>query len=466
MKTFLDSNFLLQSNAAEVLYHTYAKNLPIIDYHNHLAPDEIAANKEYRSITEVWLKGDHYKWRAMRAFGISERYITGSDTSDEEKFMKWAETVPHTVRNPLYHWTHLELRRYFGITELLSPKSARAIYDQCNEALKTEQYKAQGLLTKLNVKVVCTTDEPTDDLQYHKIHRASNASPQMLPTFRPDKLVVINGPHFLDSFRKLEEVVGHRITTYDQFLAALESRVEYFSALGCKLSDHGLPHLYASKNTHHNLDQILVERLESKLVSSDEAAYFKQRVMVALAEMYADRGWTMQLHLGAIRNNNSRLLDSIGADVGCDSIGDYPQAETLASYMNELDAKNKLPKTILYNLNPRDNEVFATMAGNFNDGSLAGKVQWGSAWWFLDQKDGMEKQINTLSNMGLLSQFVGMLTDSRSFLSFPRHEYFRRLLCNLIGSDVENGELPYDEAHLGSLVSNICYHNAKRYFDF
>ncbi len=466
MKSFLDDNFLLHSETAILLYNEYAKNLPIIDYHNHLAPDEIAENKQFKTITEVWLKGDHYKWRAMRAYGIEEKYITGSSTTDKEKFLKWAETVPHTIRNPLYHWTHLELQRYFGIYDLLSPSTAEKIYDQCNAALAKEENFAQGLLTQMNVEVVCTTDDPTDDLNNHEKHRTNEEAPNMLPTYRPDKLVVIDGPHFLDSLSKLEKCVGYHIDSFDQYMSAMKTRMDYFESLGCKLSDHGLSHLHKSKLQSYSLDDILSKRKNNKEISEDEVAFFIQVVMVQLAEMYHAKGWTMQLHLGAIRNNNSRLLQQVGADVGCDSIGDYEQAATLSAFLDALDKKDKLTKSILYNLNPRDNEVFATMAGNFNDGSAAGKVQWGSAWWFLDQKDGMEKQINALSNMGLLSQFVGMLTDSRSFLSFPRHEYFRRILCNLIATDVENGEIPFDEKLLGGLVSDLCYHNAKRYFNF
>jgi len=465
MKPFLDSNFLLKSTIAETLYHDYAKDLPIIDYHNHLSPKEIATDKQYRSITELWLNGDHYKWRAMRANGIDEKYITGN-ASDQEKFVKWAETVPNTLRNPLYHWTHLELQRYFDINTLLSPDNALEVYDECNRQLKLDTHTSVGLLNHMKVEVVCTTDEPTDDLRYHNDHKAKGDAPKMLPTFRPDKLILIDGVHFLSELHKLETLVDQEINTFEHFLEALESRVSVFASLGCKLADHGLAHIYNEVPGKHDLNKALTDIKNGQPIDVGSASTFKRKVLVHLAKIYAKKGWTMQLHLGAIRNNNSRLLNRVGADIGCDSIGDYSQAETLASYLNELDTNDQLPKTILYNLNPRDNEVFATMAGNFNDGSMAGKVQWGSAWWFLDQKDGMEKQINTLSNMGLLSQFIGMLTDSRSFLSFPRHEYFRRLLCDLIGRDVVNGELPNDEKLLGKLVSNICYHNAKTYFNF
>lgn len=465
MKTFITDNFLLHSDFAERLYHHYAKDLPIIDYHNHLSPQQIANNKCFTTITDVWLKGDHYKWRAMRANGIDEKYITG-DTTDKEKFVKWAETVPQTLRNPLYHWTHLELQRYFGITELLSGKNAIDIYEECNRQLNQPSHHVDGLLNQMNVEVVCTTDAATDNLEYHSIHKNNGGSLRMLPTFRPDKLIAIDNKDFHLELKKLEEVTNSKIITFDSFLSALESRVDFFGTLGCKLADHGLSHLYNESSESQNLDQIIVSAKNGETPNKAAADTFKRKVLVSLGEMYAKRDWTMQLHLGAIRNNNSRLQKIVGADIGCDSIGDYSQAETLSSYLNELDSKSMLPKTILYNLNPRDNEVFATMAGNFNDGNTAGKIQWGSAWWFLDQKDGMQKQINALSNMGLLSQFVGMITDSRSFLSFPRHEYFRRILCNLIGNDVINGELPKDEKLLGNLVSNICYYNAKNYFNF
>jgi len=464
MKPFLDKNFLLQTDTAETLYHNYVKDLPIIDYHNHLSPEEVATDKEYRSITEVWLQGDHYKWRAMRANGINEKYTTG-DATDKEKFMQWASTVPNTLRNPLYHWTHLELQRYFGITELLSSTNAEDIYDECNRQLKNKTHHAQGLLSQMKVEVICTTDEPADSLEHHMAYATKDKSMALLPTFRPDKYLVANADSFKDAIRKLEIVQGADINTYDDLLDALKSRIDFFHENGCRLSDHGLSHLYKSKSSH-DLDSIVTKAKNGEGVSDDEQAYFAERIMTELAKVYTEKGWTMQLHLGAIRNNNSRLLNQVGADVGCDSIGDYAHAETLSHFLNGLDKESKLPKTILYNLNPRDNELFATMAGNFNDGKTAGKVQWGSAWWFLDQKDGMEQQINALSNMGLLGQFVGMLTDSRSFLSFPRHEYFRRILCNLIGNDVVNGELPNDEELLGQFVSNICYHNAQKYFNF
>jgi len=464
-KNFIHDNFLLQSDTAERLYHDYAKDLPIIDYHNHLPPDQIANDYSFASITEVWLKGDHYKWRAMRANGIDESYITGAK-SDKDKFVKWAATVPYTMRNPLYHWTHLELKRYFGIDELLSAKNAEKIFEITNEALQQKTHSVNGLLSQMKVEVVCTTDHPTDSLEYHKQEIESPRSTKMLPTFRPDKFLVIDGPDFIPFLTKLEEIVGSNINSFDELVSALSDRIDYFHSLGCQLSDHGLSQLYDVEISGKNYDTILRKKKDNKLIQEEDVQAFQMALLHELALIYHKKGWTMQLHLGAIRNNSNRLMNSIGADVGADSIGDYEQSRGLSAFLNRLDEQETLAKTILYNLNPRDNEVFATMMGNFNDGSMPGKIQWGSAWWFLDQKDGMEKQINTLSNMGLLSRFVGMLTDSRSFLSFPRHEYFRRILCNLIGDDVASGELPEDLPWLGHLVEQICYKNAKEYFKF
>ncbi len=464
IKPFLNENFLLQNSTAERLYHDFAKDLPIIDYHNHLPPDEIANDKQFSNITEIWLKGDHYKWRAMRANGIAEKYITGN-ASDEEKFIKWAETVPHTMRNPLYHWTHLELQRYFDINELLSPTTAQSIFKQTNKKLQSNSFSTIGLLKKMKVEVVCTTDHPTDSLIFHKMHADSGSELKMLPTFRPDKLVDIGNPDFLSFLLKLEQLIDKEISTFEDLMSALENRINFFQEHGCQLADHGLTQLYDVNFEEANLDSILQKRKTSSLLPFEIQA-FQMASLHHLAKVYHSYNWTMQFHLGAIRNNNNRLLTLVGADVGCDSIGDFEQAKGLSAFLNRLDAENKLTKTILYNLNPRDNEVFATMAGNFNDGSIKGKIQWGSAWWFLDQKDGMEKQLNALSNLGLLSRFIGMLTDSRSFLSFPRHEYFRRILCNLIGKDVHNGELPNDINWLGELVEHICYKNANQYFNF
>ncbi|MEM1119204.1 MAG: glucuronate isomerase [Bacteroidota bacterium] len=464
MKPFLNEHFLLETTTAQDLYHNHAAGLPIIDYHNHLPPDEIAENKQFSTITEVWLKGDHYKWRAMRANGISEEYITGK-ASDEAKFAKWAETVPYTMRNPLYHWTHLELQRYFGITDLLNEKSGAAIYGQTNEQLQQADFTTQNLLKNKRVKVVCTTDDPTDSLEYHQAFQQQSAAFKMLPTFRPDKFLQIEKAAFPAMIKKLEAATNRSIRSLPDLVTALQERVDFFHELGGRLADHGLSRLYSVDFTEQEVDRIFKKKLDGEIYQG-EAIQFQSALLYFLGRMYHTKGWTMQFHLGALRNNNQRLMDTIGADVGCDSMGDFEQATGLSRFLNRLDKENKLAKTILYNLNPKDNEVFATMAGNFNDGSMAGKIQWGSAWWFLDQKDGMEKQINTLSNMGLLSRFLGMLTDSRSFLSFPRHEYFRRILCNLIGRDVENGELPNDVNWLGQMVEDVCYYNAKRYFEF
>jgi glucuronate isomerase len=465
IKPFLDDNFLLENRTAEILYHEYAAKQPIIDYHNHLPPDEIAADKKFDNLTAVWLNGDHYKWRAMRTMGVPERYITG-DASDFEKFQKWAETVPFTIRNPLFHWTHLELKRYFGITDLLTPKTAEKIYHQCSELLNTDAYSTRNLLRKMNVEVVCSTDDPVDDLRFHQQVKQEGMDIKMLPAFRPDKAILIEKESFPAYIQKLGEVAGTDIQSFDDLLQALQDRADFFDKNGCKISDHGLEQVYAEEFTEHEVNAIFKKRMAGLPVMPEEARKFMSAILYHLGCMYAEKGWVQQFHLGALRNNSARMMRQLGPDTGFDSIGDFEQAAALAKFLDRLDSENKLAKTILYNLNPRDNEVMTTMIGNFNDGSTRGKMQFGSAWWFLDQKDGMEKQLNALSNMGLLSCFIGMLTDSRSFLSFPRHEYFRRLLCNLIGRDVHNGELPDDTKWLGGIVEDICYKNAKQYFGF
>jgi len=401
----------------------------------------------------------------MRANGISEQFITGTST-DLEKFNHWAETVPMTMRNPLYHWTHLELKRYFDIDQLLSEKSAQEIYTKSSQLLQQEDFRTQSLLSKMKVEVVCTTDHPTDDLSYHQQHQKQNTALQMLPTFRPDKFLLINGSEFIGYLEKLENTTNQKIETFDDLLGSLAYRIDYFHSLGCRLADHGLEKLFPARATASELTTFLRARKSNAAIAEEDAQKFQMSLLIELAKIYHGKDWTMQLHLGAIRNNNTRLMKEVGADVGADSIGDFEQGRGLAYFLNELNNEEKLTKTILYNLNPRDNEVFSTMAGNFNDDTIAGKIQWGSAWWFLDQKDGIEKQLNALSNMGLLSRFVGMLTDSRSFLSFPRHEYFRRILCNLIAQDIVNGELPNDLEYLGKMVQNICYYNAKNFFKF
>ncbi|MBT2558770.1 glucuronate isomerase [Hymenobacter sp. ISL-91] len=466
MKPFLNEDFLLRTATARTLYHAYAAPMPIIDYHNHLLPEQIAQNRQFDNITQVWLYGDHYKWRAMRTNGVPERFITG-DASDWEKFEKWAATVPQTVRNPLYHWTHLELQRYFGITELLNADSARRIYDQCNALLRTPEYSVQRLLRKMNVRVLCTTDDPIDSLEYHRALAASSFEVQVLPTFRPDKAMAVEDATTYNAYLdKLGTAAAVDIRTYADLETALRNRHDYFAALGCRLSDHGLEQIYAADYTPAQLRELFAKVRGGQELTEAEVITLKSGLLVLLAELDWEKGWTQQYHLGALRNNNARMLRQLGPDTGWDSIGDFAQGRALSRFLNRLDEQDKLAKTILYNLNPADNELVATMVGNFNDGSVAGKVQFGSGWWFLDQKDGMEKQLNALSNMGLLSRFVGMLTDSRSFLSFPRHEYFRRVLCNLLGTDVENGELPEDLELLGSIVQNICYHNAEAYFGF
>lgn len=466
MKQFLDENFLLQTETAKTLYHQYAKQMPIIDYHNHLIPEQIAEDKQFENITQVWLYGDHYKWRAMRTFGIDEYYITGG-ASDWEKFEKWAETVPYTLRNPLYHWTHLELQRYFDVYDLLSPATAKKIWDECNAKLQTKEYSVLGLLKKMNVKTLCTTDDPLDNLEFHQQIKSSGIDLVVLPAFRPDKAMNADDTVALNQYiDKLASIVEKPIANYQEYLAALKARHDFFVENGASVSDHGLEQIYAEDYTEEEVAQIFLKIRNGESITAEENLKFKSAMLFTFAIWDHERGWVQQYHLGAIRNNNDRLLASLGPDTGFDSIGDFSQGRQLARFLNKLDANNQLAKTILYNLNPADNELMATMIGNYQDGTVAGKVQWGSGWWFLDQKDGMIKQINTLSNMGLLSQFVGMLTDSRSFLSFPRHEYFRRILCDLFGTDMENGEIPNDIKLVSQLVENICYHNAKAYFSF
>ncbi|MFY0685755.1 MAG: glucuronate isomerase [Cyclobacteriaceae bacterium] len=463
MKTFLDQDFLLHSETAKLLYHDYAAQMPIIDYHNHLPPQEIAENRHFKNITEGWLEGDHYKWRAMRANGIDESFITGK-ASDEEKFQKWADTVPYTVRNPLYHWTHLELQRYFNINDLLNSNTASAIYEQTKSQLASAG--CQELLSTMNVKVVCTTDDPADNLEYHAQIKASGLGMKVLPTFRPDKALAIDNPEsYLGYLKKLEAASGKNIASLDDLLNVLNDRMDFFHEMGGRLSDLGFNTIPAINDTF-NHDVNFKAVLSGKQLDITESEALRAHMLLEICKGYHQRGWTQQFHLGALRNTNARALRELGPDTGYDSIGDFSQAATLAAFLNKLDNTDQLSKTVLYNLNPADNEVFATMVGNYNDGRTIGKMQFGSGWWYLDQKHGMEAQMNTLSNMGLLSHFVGMLTDSRSFLSFPRHEYFRRILCNLIGTDVENGELPNDMTLLGKMVQDISYNNAKNYFGF
>jgi glucuronate isomerase len=463
-RPFLSDNFLLHSETAERLYFEYAKDMPIIDYHNHLPPDQISNNYSFSTITEAWLNGDHYKWRAMRGNGVNEQFVTGK-ANDYEKFEKWMETLPYTLRNPLYHWSHMEMQRYFGIHDVLNAKNARSCYDVCNEQLALPTHSVHGLLKMMNVKVVCTTDDPADSLEHHVKHGSDTSkSLKMLPSFRPDKYILIENPNYKTFVERLSNASEVSITNFEDLLISLRKRAEYFNALGCRASDHGLEYISASSYTASDIKTIFYKALNNEFISSEEAEKFKSAMLYELGLIYHSLGWAQQFHLGALRNNNIRALRTLGPDTGWDSIGDWPQAANLSKLLGRLDEEDKLAKTIIYNLNPADNELMATMIGNFNDGSVKGKIQFGSGWWFLDQKDGMEKQINTLSNMGLLSRFVGMLTDSRSFLSFPRHEYFRRILCNIFGSEIEKGELPADIEWVGKIIQDISYNNVEEYF--
>jgi glucuronate isomerase len=466
MKKFLDENFLLSNKTAQLLYHEFAKDMPIVDYHNHLPPDEIANDKNFENITKIWLNGDHYKWRGMRSNGVDEKYITGNAT-DFEKFQKWAETVPYTLRNPLYHWTHLELQRYFGINEILNADNAKKIYDETSAKLQTTEFSVRGLLEKMNVKMICTTDDPVDTLEHHQKIKASNWKIKVLPAFRPDKAMNVDDVNTFNNYLTgLEKSSDVSISTYNDYIAALKKRHDYFVTNHCQVSDHGLEEIYAEDYTTTEVAGIFAKIRSGGALTMEENRKFKSAMLVNFAEWDWEKGFVQQYHLGALRNNNSRMLKQLGPDTGWDSIGDFSQAKSLSKFLNRLDTNNTLAKTVIYNLNPADNELFATMIGNFNDGSSAGKIQWGSGWWFLDQKDGMIKQLNTLSNMGLLSRFIGMLTDSRSFLSFPRHEYFRRILCNMFGEEIENGELPDDTGWIGQVIQDICFNNAKNYFNW
>jgi len=463
-KPLITDNFLLQSKVAETLYHDYAKAMPIIDYHNHLSPKLIAENQPINNLTEAWLDGDHYKWRGMRANGIDEHFITGN-ASLKERFYKWAETVPYTLRNPLFHWTQLELKRYFDVDEILQPETSDAIYEKANAIL---QHKTPTqLLADMNVEVVCTTDDPSDDLKYHKQIAKADFKTKVYPTFRPDELFFIAEAKFEAYLKKLGASENKTINNYEQLIDVLDARIHYFNENGCRLSDFGVGDaLVIESFSSDEVAAIFSKRLKGESLSTLEINKFRSSLFIYFGKKYHEYNWVQQYHLGPIRNNNSRLSEQVGSDVGCDSIGDYQMAEFMSKLFNTLESTDQLAKTITYNLNPAQNEVFATMMGNFQTGGIPSKMQWGTSWWFLDQKDGIEKQLNTLSNMGLLSRFVGMLTDSRSFLSFPRHEYFRRILCNLIAEDVEKGLIPNDLAFLGNMIQDICYHNAKAYFKF
>ncbi len=464
MKTFLDENFLLQSATAQELYHRHAAVQPIIDYHCHLDPALIASDHRFSSITELWLSGDHYKWRAMRTNGIDEHFITG-DASDWEKFKAWAVTVPYTLRNPLYHWTHLELKTAFGIDKRLNPDTAREIYDACNDRLQHDPaFTARGLIRHYNVETICTTDDPVDDLRHHR----SDLGVNMFPAWRPDKAMAIDdGAAWRTYVQRLAEAADMEIRSFSDFVDALQRRHDFFHEHGCRLSDHGLDMFYADPYTDTEISRIFASVIDGGEASPADVRKFKSAMLYVFAVQDHASGWVQQYHYGAMRNNNSRMFRAIGADTGYDSIGQWQTAEAMSHFLDLLDGEGHLTKTIIYNLNPSDNAMVATMIGNFQDGSVAGKLQWGSGWWFLDQKDGMERQMNTLSLLGLLSRFVGMLTDSRSFLSYPRHEYFRRTLCNLIGNDVEQGLIPYtgyEQQRVRQMVEDISYNNARRYF--
>lgn len=464
-ETFMSEDFLLQTPTARILYHEYAAGMPIFDYHCHISPREISEDKQFQNLTQIWLYGDHYKWRAMRANGIDERYCTGEAT-DFEKFQKWAETVPKTIRNPLFHWTHLELKRTFGIADkLLNPDTAKEIYDKCSQMLRSPDFSCRNLLRKANVACICTTDDPTDTLEFHKKLKDSKFEITVLPCWRPDKAMAAENTAGLNKWiDALSAAADIDIVDYRDYIEALRKRHEFFHVNGCRISDHGLDTPYASDFTDSGLKKIFALIRTGKDIKGEDVLVFKSAMMYEFAQMDCEKGWVQQLHLGALRNNNTRILKTIGPDTGFDSIGDFEIARPLARFLDKLDSIRKLPKTILYNLNPGDNELIAAIAGSFQDGSCPGKIQFGSAWWFLDQKDGMQRQIEALSNLGLLSRFVGMTTDSRSFLSYPRHEYFRRILCNILGNDIENGLIPPDIELLGGMVKDICYNNARSYF--
>jgi glucuronate isomerase len=465
-KKFMDEDFLLQNETAVTLYHEYAAKMPIIDYHCHLDPKEIAENKKFRNITEIWLGGDHYKWRAMRINGVEERYITG-DADDREKFMKWAETMPYCIGNPLYHWTHLELRRYFGIEELLSPETAGYIWNKCNDMLADDSFSARELIKRSNVEVICTTDDPADTLEYHeKIAADGEFGVKVLPTFRPDMALNIDRQGFAQWVAKLEKAAGKKINDYYAFRDALADRMAYFSSRGCRLSDHSLEPAVYAECSDEEAARIFEKAMSGGKPDTEEVIKYKTNLLIFLGARYSELGWVMQLHMGCMRNNNSRQFRLLGPDTGFDAIDDAVFARPLARLLDRIDSAAGIPKTILYCLNPAANEVVSVIAGCFQGGGIPGKIQFGSAWWFNDHLDGMKRQMTVLASTGLLGRFVGMLTDSRSFLSYTRHEYFRRILCNILGEWAENGEAPGDTALLGKMVQDICYYNARDYFGF
>ncbi len=463
MKNFMDSDFLLQTETAKMLYHDAAETMPIFDYHNHLNQKAILADEQMDNLTQVWLGGDHYKWRAMRAMGVPEELITGNG-ADYDKFLAWARTIENSIGNPLYHWTHLELQRYFGITAPLCEATAKQIWDSANEQMRTKEFSVRNLILRQNVKYMCTTDDPADDLEAHKALKAENFGCTVLPTFRPEKAMAIDKPAYADYIAKLSEVSGVDIKNVDELMKALEKRMDYFISVGCVVTDHSLEGCFYHPATVEDVDRVMKKRLEGQELTAEECGMYKGYVMIALGKMYARKNVVMQLHIGALRNNSSRQLAAIGVDSGFDSMDDIKYASYLSTMLNEMDKENLLPKTVLYSLNPNDNEMLASMAGNFQGGGIRGKMQFGTAWWFNDHKPGMEAQLTVLSSIGLISPFIGMLTDSRSFLSFPRHEYFRRILCNVVGNWVENGEYPNHPDFLKDMINNISYNNAYNYF--
>jgi glucuronate isomerase len=465
MKLFINEDFLLANKTAVRLYHEFAEKQPIVDFHCHLSPLMIADDRQFKNLSEIWLHGDHYKWRAMRANGVPEKYCSGNST-DEEKFKRWAETVPATIGNPLYHWTHLELARYFNIYDLLSPTTSSKIYERASELLQTNGFSTRSLIEKMNVELICTTDDPTDNLEDHQKLK-DTFDVKVLPTFRPDSVIKTEDPEQFETYiRKLEMVSSIEINSFDNFISALDKRHKYFHDSGCRLSDHGLTRIFFSHYLPSELKDILNRLRKGKYISNDEAEKFRTAVMIELCKMNHKRGWVQQLHLGAIRNNNERIFKALGPDTGWDSIGDSQDISKMAQFLSLLDKTDQLAKTIVYNLNPADNAMMITMAGNFNDGSAIGKVQYGPAWWFLDQKTGIETHLKDISSFGLLRRFIGMVTDSRSFLSYPRHEYFRRLACNYIGEEIEKGNIPDDDELLKPLIEGISYRNTKEYFGF
>ncbi len=465
MKPFMDKDFLLSTETARVLYHEAAEGMPILDYHCHLSPREIADNISFRNVGHLFLGGDHYKWRAMLSFGIPEKLIRG-DGDDRDKFFAYAKMLPHAIGNPLYHWTHLELQRVFGIDTVLSEKTAPEIWEACNALLSKPEFRAQGLIDKFNVDTLCTTDDPVDDLRYHKqIAQEKLLKARVLPAFRPDKAVNVDRAGFYEYIGRLEAASGHSIKDTEDVIAALEKRLDFFHAAGCRVSDHALDTVPYADVDLKKADKAFKDGMAGKSVDKKEAAHYRTALLTALGGMYSKRGWVQQYHIAAMRNNNTRIFETYGPDVGFDSIIDEPIAHALSRLLDAQDKTGSLPKTILYSLNPAANAVIGTMLGNFQQSGVPGKMQMGSAWWFLDQRDGMVEQMKTLANLGLLNRFVGMLTDSRSFVSYPRHEYFRRILCDVIGTWVENGEYPNDLDFLKGMVRDISFRNAQRYFD-